>query len=307
MARELSLPPDKHKYSSPSLTSYRVRNGVLHNPASDRRTTEGVFHVAEDGLPVPPDKKAVPRLAFARILAAALTPPAELLELPFTAGEERKARTFLSLLLRPTVRPGVHGWCEERAMELRFFAPGSLAASLDFIESIFGNAGDPYVAENDAALDPLRWTGTTRLHHPRHPPHLAHEEGARPPRAGRTRPSARGATAWPGRTRASPTTTAGPSRSAPATSEASSSPIIADNYFGYSKKEVKAQISYSANLLGLAEEEHAGGALVFPSYNLGTLFVPDTNLRARGHSLEGVLELMGGQGRATRRRATPST
>ena len=26
--------------------------------------------------------------------------------------------------------------------------------------------------------------------------------------------------------------------------------IIADNYFGYSKKEVKAQISYSANLLG---------------------------------------------------------
>ena len=61
--------------------------------------------------------------------------------------------------------------------------------------------------------------------------------------------------------------------------------IIADNYFGYSKKEVKAQISYSANLLGLAEEEHAGGALVFSSYNLGTLFVPDTNLRARGHSL----------------------
>ena len=57
--------------------------------------------------------------------------------------------------------------------------------------------------------------------------------------------------------------------------------IIADNYFGYSKKEVKAQISYSANLLGLAEEEHAGGALVFPSYNLGTLFVPDTNLRAQ--------------------------
>ena len=45
--------------------------------------------------------------------------------------------------------------------------------------------------------------------------------------------------------------------------------LIADNYFGYCKKEVKTQISYSANLYGFAEEEHAGGALVFPSYNEG--------------------------------------
>ncbi|MGB8383812.1 MAG: hypothetical protein WCG47_21630, partial [Dermatophilaceae bacterium] len=45
--------------------------------------------------------------------------------------------------------------------------------------------------------------------------------------------------------------------------------VIADSYFGYCKKEVKTQISYSANLFGNAEEEHAGGALVFASYNLG--------------------------------------
>ena len=45
--------------------------------------------------------------------------------------------------------------------------------------------------------------------------------------------------------------------------------VIADNYFGYCKKEVKTQISYSANLFGNAEEEHAGGALVFASYDLG--------------------------------------
>ena len=45
--------------------------------------------------------------------------------------------------------------------------------------------------------------------------------------------------------------------------------IIADNYYGYCKKEVKTQISFSANLYGLCEEEHAGGALVFPSYDLG--------------------------------------
>jgi len=45
--------------------------------------------------------------------------------------------------------------------------------------------------------------------------------------------------------------------------------IIADNYFGYCKKEVKTQISYAANLMGNVEEEHAGGALVFPSWSLG--------------------------------------
>ena len=35
--------------------------------------------------------------------------------------------------------------------------------------------------------------------------------------------------------------------------------IIADNYYGYCKKEVKTQISFAANLYGLCEEEHAGG------------------------------------------------
>jgi hypothetical protein len=39
--------------------------------------------------------------------------------------------------------------------------------------------------------------------------------------------------------------------------------ILSDNYFGYCKKEVKSYISYSANLFGLCEEEHAGGALLF--------------------------------------------
>src|SRR5690606_38153004 len=53
--------------------------------------------------------------------------------------------------------------------------------------------------------------------------------------------------------------------------------LIADNYFGYSKKEIKSQISYAANLLGDCEEEHAGGALAFPCVNLGDIFSPDIN------------------------------
>ena len=50
--------------------------------------------------------------------------------------------------------------------------------------------------------------------------------------------------------------------------------VLADNYFGYCKKEVKTQISFSANLSGLGEEEHAGGTIVFPSYDLGEEFEP---------------------------------
>ncbi len=52
----LSLPPDQDEFKSSILSSYRVNQGVCHNPASDRRTTKGVFHVTEDGLPIPADK-----------------------------------------------------------------------------------------------------------------------------------------------------------------------------------------------------------------------------------------------------------
>ena len=34
--------------------------------------------------------------------------------------------------------------------------------------------------------------------------------------------------------------------------------VIADNYFGYCKKEVKTQLGYTANIYGMVEEEHAG-------------------------------------------------
>jgi hypothetical protein len=48
--------------------------------------------------------------------------------------------------------------------------------------------------------------------------------------------------------------------------------LIADNYYGYCKKEVKTQISFAANLFGGCEEEHAGGAIAFPAYVLGQQF-----------------------------------
>ena len=52
LAREMSLPVASNHYKSPLLESYRLIQGVLHNPKSDRRTTKGVFHIVEGGLPI---------------------------------------------------------------------------------------------------------------------------------------------------------------------------------------------------------------------------------------------------------------
>ena len=107
IARELSLPAEGDKVVSPLLTSYRLHNGVLHNPKSDRRTTQGTFHVVEGGLPVPFDKFAVPKRTFAEMFRHAMAPPDDLLVIPLTNEGFRQAKSFVSLLLRPTVVPAV--------------------------------------------------------------------------------------------------------------------------------------------------------------------------------------------------------
>jgi len=292
MARELSLPPDAHDYKSPTLSSYRIRNGILHNPANDRRTTQGVFHIAEGGLPVPLDKKAVPVIAFARLLKAAFNPPEDMLVLPFTAGETTNARAFLSLLIRPMVRPPVPGLFDELSMETRLFAPASLAANLDFAESIFGNSGDPYVSDNDSALDPLHWTGHTGcIILATHLITMLKKDLGLPAWADATERQRREGMAW--RDPGEKYNEGKPFKICARDARGVIVTIIADNYFGYTKKEIKAHISYSSNLLGLTEEEHAGGALVIPSFNLGNRFVPDTNLKSRGQTLDMVRELLG--------------
>src|SRR4051812_7351669 len=55
LGRILSLPATTHHFNSAYLNSYRVPQGVLHNPKSDRRTTQGLFHIVEGGLPIPDD------------------------------------------------------------------------------------------------------------------------------------------------------------------------------------------------------------------------------------------------------------
>ena len=75
LARVTSLPRDDFNFSSSIMESKRIAQGVLHNPASDRRTTSGVFHVADVGLPAADDKKVVPLNAAKEFLRIALNPP----------------------------------------------------------------------------------------------------------------------------------------------------------------------------------------------------------------------------------------
>ena len=69
--------------------------------------------------------------------------------------------------------------------------------------------------------------------------------------------------------------------------------LIADNYYGYCKKEVKTQIGYACNLYGFSEEEHAGGALAFPSYNLGDDFRGDSRAQGNGATFADVVAKYG--------------
>jgi len=288
VARALSLPPDRDEFRSPIVHSYRTRNGVLHNPSKDRRTTEGVFHVAEGGLPIPDDKRAVPLRTFALMLEAALHPPADLLELPYTATQEQKAACFVSLLLRPTVVPAIPGRSPARSMEIRFFAPGNLVSNLDFVESIFGNAGDPFLPENDAGLDTDHWTGHSGC--VILAPHLVNLrkcDVGLPHWDRATERQRRDGMCWKSEDERynggnAFKLTARDERGVVVT-------LIADNYFGYCKKEVKTQIGYAANLLGQAEEEHAGGALVFASFDLGEEFDASRHVRPTGHGYEDMI------------------
>ena len=289
VARELSLPMGKDEFHSDIVSSYRVAQGVLHNPASDRRTTQGSFHITEDGLPVPGDKKAVPARTMAHMLAAALNPPEELLTIPFTASLPEPAHMFVSLLLRPVVCPEIPGKEAEKTMEIHFFAPGNLVSNLDFVESIFGNGGNPFLAEFDAALDVEHWTGTTGC--VILAPHLV---GLKKKEVGL--PRWRDATA---RQRAEgmcwkkEDELYNDGQAFKLTTRDETGVIVtllADNYFGYCKKEVKTQIGYSANLFGLAEEEHAGGALAFPRRNHGEEFGVDSQAYNPGYSFDDMVE-----------------
>lgn len=292
LARVLSLPVDRDEFNSDIISSYRVKQGVLHNPKSDRRTTAGIFHVAEGGLPIPDDKFGVPKATFAKMLEYAFQPPNDLLRLPFTSTQPNPAECFVSLLLRPLVCPEVPGLSAEQRMEVRFFVPGNLVSNLDFVEAIFENGGDPLLPKNDAALDPEHWSGHTGC--VILAPHLTKvtkKAAGLPHYDEATERQRRDGMCWKSEDELY---NGGNAFKLTCRDESGVIvTIIADNYFGYCKKEVKTQLSYAANLLGLAEEEHAGGALVFASYDLGEEFSGYAHVRGEGHDFEEMVALFG--------------
>ena len=292
VARELSLPMGKDEFISEIVSSYRVKQGVLHNPASDRRTTQGSFHIAEGGLPAPIDKKLVPKQTFALMLEQALKPPADLMVLPFTSEQPQPARMFASLLLRPIICPEIPGFEAEKTMEIRFFAPGNLVSNLDFVESIFGNGGNPSLPETDAALDIEHWSGHTGcvILAP-HLTRLTKQQLGLPQWAEANERQRAEGMCWK-----SEDELYNEGQAFKLTARDSSGVIVtllADNYYGYCKKEVKTQISFAANLFGLAEEEHAGGALAFERVNHGDEFGLGSVTRQPGYDFDDMTALFG--------------
>ncbi|WP_262966269.1 hypothetical protein [Methylobacter psychrophilus] len=292
LARELSLPFQFNEFHSAYIDSYRIQQGVLHNPQNDRRTTKGVFHIVAGGLPVPADKNEVPVAAYAQLLRIALSPPDDLLYLPYTSRQENSAKLWLSLLLRPIVAPEVVGLSHKKTMETRFFAPGGLVANLDFVESIFGNAGDPFLPENDAALDINQWTGHTGCIILA--PHLVHcrkQALGLPHYKEATERQRKDGMCWQHKNELY--NEGKPFKLVCRNMKGVIVTLIADNYFGYSKKEIKSQISYSANLFGGCEEEHSGGALAFPRAILGEIYLPKELDDNEGYSFDKLCQLLG--------------
>ncbi|KAL7549834.1 hypothetical protein ACHAWF_013090 [Thalassiosira exigua] len=294
MARKLSLPddPSVSEFHNSENSSYALCNGVLHNPFNDRRTTKGVFHIADYGLPIPADKIRVPLLTYAKLLEAALKPPADLNLLPYTAKWGKPVDSMVSLMLRPLVCPEVPGVSPEKRLEVRFFVPGGCVSNLDFVESIFGNAGDPSLPENDAGLDTLHWTGTSGcvILAP-HIRKLKKKDLGLPHIKDATEEQKTTGMCWESEDELYNNGT--PFKITLRDKRGIMVTILADNYFGYCKKEVKTQIGLTANIFGAAEEEHAGGAIAFRSYSLGTNFYPEKDFVGTNHSYEEALALLG--------------
>lgn len=293
IARELSLPYSSNTYKSDLVESYRLIQGVLHNPRNDRRTTSGVFHIVEGGLPVPADKKAVPVNVYANLLQVALDPPNDLMGLPIASENEKPVDLWVSLLLRPIVRPEVKGVLPQKSLETRFFAPGSLVSNLDFVESIFGNGGDPFLSENDAALDIDHWTGHSGcvILAP-HLTKLSKKLLGLPHYDDATERQRKDGMCWKNDDEFY--NDGGAFKVVCRDMQGVIVTIIADNYFGYSKKEVKSQISYSANLFGGVEEEHAGGAVAFPRFNLGNYYLPKIENEMKDHTFHRLCDQLDG-------------
>lgn len=291
IARLLSLPENEDEFHSEYAHTYRTTTGILNNPGTDKRTTKDVFHVVEGGLPIPSDKKAVPKSVFEKMLMEAFHPSDDLMLLPFTSKNAAPVKAFVSGYIKPVICPGIDEKHPEKRMEIRMFLPGSMVSILDCVESIFGNFGSPMLPENDMAVFPETWTGHTgcivfapQLRK------LTKKYLGLPDYEHATDRQRRDGMCWK-----SPDELyhdGKPFKIMACDGGDVIVSIVADSYNGYGKKEIKTQMSYAANRMGICEEEHSGGSILFPQYDLGDEFVFTKDFKT-DHTIESVQKLLG--------------
>ncbi|TNJ27759.1 hypothetical protein GMRT_10109 [Giardia muris] len=276
VAFELSTPFNANYYKASGTEAVHIPQGLLANPESDKRTTVGTFHVSEGHLPIPFDKRAVPTLTFAYLLYHALHPPTATLALPYTGTlpEAKRCHCWCSAYLTPVVQPGVNKDFPQKHMEVRFFAPGAYVSNLAFAELIFGNAGDPNLPENDLWLQPERNIGvTTCIIIAPHLRKLRKKDVGLPHIDQATERQRRDGMCWASEDELYNGGSA--FKVCYRSLDGVSITLVADTYYGYTKKEIKTQISFAANIRGNAEEEHSGGCISFMARSWGRAFRAD--------------------------------
>ncbi|HVI43017.1 MAG TPA: hypothetical protein VM577_20610, partial [Anaerovoracaceae bacterium] len=190
--------------------------------------------------------------------------------------------------------PKVPGVLKEKRMEVLFAAPGSLVSNLDFIESVFGNMGDPSFHSNDSGLDVDKWSGHTGyiLLAP-HLTKIRKIDLGLPHYNEATERQRRDGMCYQDESELYNDGNAFKLTCRDKSGVAVT--LIADNYFGYSKKEIKTQISFAANLFGNVEEEHAGGTIAYPQRNLGVHYNAMEDISLEGYCFDEVIEKYGGK------------
>ena len=176
-------------------------------------------------------------------------------------------------------------------MEVRFFAPGGCVANLDFVESIFGNGGDPFLAENDAGLDIEHWTGHTGCVIVA--PHLAGT-----PKQILNLPSKSNASEREIRDGMyyehldELYNDGGAFKLTFRDSSGLVVTVIADNYFGYCKKEVRHRLVFPLTFL-VFQKKNMLGVLLLSQVTTCEEFDPLAILPSTPHTFEDTLETLG--------------
>jgi hypothetical protein len=275
-----SLPEDGQVFENSVVTSYRLFNGqgILHKPIKDKRTTAGIFHVAEGGFLIPDDKKGVPPETSARLVAAALNPgwrpgdtgeldsAADLMKLPW----DNQTQAMVSCTIRPVVSPKIEGVTDSKYMEIQVYAPAGLTANVDFLQKVFTEPGTD--AFKDAGLDIERFSGHSGcIIFAPHLIHLTKKELGLPHYDQASERQKADKMCYKNEDEKYNDGNAFKLCIRDASGQYVM--LVADNYFGYGKKGVKDILSYVANLTG-KQEIHAGGAIVYPRNDLGDKFIP---------------------------------